>query len=297
VHVGGEIHGNGQAWYDLYATDQYIRRPVLFGIDGLTNSIFSDLKLRYSPEYYHFVANASNVVWNNIDIAGQSTSSHKASNTDGWDTYRSCDLLIQNSVIVNGDDCVSFKPNTSNVLVQSLSCTGSHGISVGSLGQYAGTYDIVENVYVANISMLNATDGARIKVWPNTPSALSGNLQGGGGTGRVTNVTYDTFRVANVDLAIEITQCYGQSNLTLCTEYPSPLTISDVLFTNFTGVTSRKYQHEIAAFACSSRAVCGSIRATDINVFSPNGSHRAYCLNQDTAALDVTCTSKYLGFN
>lgn len=75
-------------------------------------------------------------------------------------------------------DCVSFKPNSTNILVESLWCNGSHGISVGSLGQYVEEYDIVENVYVANVSMHNASDGARIKVWPNTPSALSGDLQG-----------------------------------------------------------------------------------------------------------------------
>jgi hypothetical protein len=46
------------------------------------------------------------------------------------------------------------------------------------LGQYPGEYDIVEDVYVANISMHNASAGARIKVWPNTASALSGDLQG-----------------------------------------------------------------------------------------------------------------------
>jgi galacturan 1,4-alpha-galacturonidase len=36
-------------------------------------------------------------------------------------------------------------------------CNGSHGISVGSLGQYIGEYDIVENVYVFNASMHNTT--------------------------------------------------------------------------------------------------------------------------------------------
>lgn len=40
---------------------------------------------------------------------------------------------------------------------QNLVCNGSHGISVGSLGQYPGTYDIVEDVYVYNISMSNAS--------------------------------------------------------------------------------------------------------------------------------------------
>jgi galacturan 1,4-alpha-galacturonidase len=168
---------------------------------------------------------------------------------------------------------------------------------VGSLGQYVGEYDIVENVWVANVSMRNATDGARIKVWPNAPSALSGDLQGGGGSGRVNNITYTGMKLSNVDYAIEITQCYGQSNLTLCQQYPSPLTIENIVFDGFTGTTSKKYQPEIAALACSSSTVCGNITATSIDVKSPNGTHQAYCLNVDQARLDVQCTSQYLGFN
>lgn len=30
--------------------------------------------------------------------------------------------------------------------------------------------------------------------------------------------------IQNVDYAIEVTQCYGQKNLTLCNEYPVRLT-------------------------------------------------------------------------
>lgn len=54
-------------------------------------------------------------------------------------------------------DCVSFKPNSTEILVQNLHCNGSHGISVGSLGQYKGEIDIVENVLVFNVSMFNAS--------------------------------------------------------------------------------------------------------------------------------------------
>ena len=200
------------------------------------------------------------------------------------------------------------------MLVQNLSCNGSHGISVGSLGQYVGEYDIVSNVYVFNVSMHNATvgvflplitgsqliitkDGARIKVWPNAPSALSGDLQGGGGTGEVNNITYDTIYIDNVDYAIEIDQCYGQSNLTLCLEYPSPLTITDVIFNNFQGTTSTKYEPEIGTFACSSDTVCNNITATNINVLTPTGTDEAYCLNVDESSLNVTCSTTLKGFN
>lgn len=186
-------------------------------------------------------------------------------------------------------DCVSFKPNSTNILVESLWCNGSHGISVGSLGQYPGEFDIVEDVFVTNISMHNASDGARIKVWPNVASALSGDLQGGGGSGRVNNITYDGMFIDNVDYAIEITQCYGQSNLTLCLEYPSPLTIENIYFRNFQGTTSKKYSPDIGLFACSSKEVCGNIYAENIDVLSPAGNDDASCLNVDETALDVTC--------
>lgn len=194
-------------------------------------------------------------------------------------------------------DCVSFKPNSTSILVESLWCNGSHGISVGSLGQYEGEYDIVTDIYVTDISMHNASDGARIKVWPNAPSALSGDLQGGGGSGEVNNITFENFLIDNVDYAIEVTQCYGQKNLTLCLEYPSPLTITNVVLRNFTGTTSDKYSPDIAAFLCSSEEVCKNITAVDINVLSPDEVDDAYCLNMDNSTLDVTCTGELLGTN
>lgn len=103
IYGGGTIDGNGQVWYDLYASNIYILRPIIMGVVGLHDSTISDLNLRYSPEYYHFVANSSNVVFNNITVAGGSKSKNPAKNTDGWDTYRSTDITIQNSVVNNGD--------------------------------------------------------------------------------------------------------------------------------------------------------------------------------------------------
>jgi galacturan 1,4-alpha-galacturonidase len=118
-------------------------------------------------------------------------------------------------------------------------------------------------------------DGARIKVWPGVSSALSTDLQGGGGSGLVKNVTYDGITIDNVDYAIEVTQCYGQKNLTLCNEYPvctrnqshkrssvkslthfkfmqSNLVIEDVYFKNFKGITSGKYDPIVGTIVCSS---------------------------------------------
>ena len=103
--------------------------------------------------------------------------------------------------------------------------------------------------------------------------------------------------IDNVDYAIELTQCYGQKNLTLCLQFPSPLTITDIVFKNFKGKTSKKYSPQIGNFGCSSTAVCNNIVASSIDVVSPAGSDLAFCLNVDKTVLDVTCTDTYLGYN
>ena len=73
-------------------------------------------------------------------------------------------------------------------------CNGSHGISVGSLGQYYGETDIVANIYVRNISMNNAQNGARIKVFGGSNDTQSVS---GGGLGYVRNVTFENFQVTS----------------------------------------------------------------------------------------------------
>lgn len=148
VYGGGMLDGNGQIWYDLYAQNDLILRPILFCVDGLNGGSISDIYYRYSPQWNNFLANSTDVVYQGINIGGHSHSNNTAKNTDGWDIYRSTNCVVQNSIINNGDDCVSFKPNATEILVQNLFCNGSHGISVGSLGQYVGEIDIVENVYV-----------------------------------------------------------------------------------------------------------------------------------------------------
>lgn len=160
-------------------------------------------------------------------------------------------------MIDHDDDCVSFKPNSTNIIVQGLTCNSSHGISVGSLGQYPGTFDIIENLYIYNISMSNASDGARLKVWPGEGAVTKPGWIGGGGAGIVRNVTYDTFYQDNNDKAIQIDQCYGAVNASTCEEYPSEMIITDVLFKNFWGTVSTANDPVVGSLICGSEEVSG----------------------------------------
>lgn len=213
--------------------------------------------------------------------------------------------MIQNSYIDHDDDCVSFKPNSTNIIVQGLVCNSSHGISVGSLGQYPGTWDIVENLYIFNISMSNATDGARLKVWPGADVEKPEGWVGGGGAGIVRNVTYERFYQENNDGAIKIDQCYGAVSADECEADPSLMIITDVLFKDFWGTTSSKFDPMVGSLICSSPDVsigqpsylyiyltylqsCDNIRAENVTIEAPSGNTPEWaCRNMDEDLLDL----------
>ncbi|TPX16301.1 uncharacterized protein E0L32_003950 [Thyridium curvatum] len=153
-------------------------------------------------------------------------------------------------------DCVAFKPNSTNIVVQNLECIGSHGTSVGSLGQHANMADIVENLYIYNISMTKASDGARIKVWPGVQTTFQTQLNSGGGLGRN---------------AITISQCYGSKNQTVCQQHPANLTIEDITIKNMDGYTSAKNDPKAGSLVCSAPDRCHNIRAENITVQVPSG--------------------------
>ncbi|KAG0708632.1 glycoside hydrolase family 28 protein [Suillus ampliporus] len=270
INGGGTIDGSGQVWYDAFAANSTLLRPILLTVYQATDVTIKNITMTNGPEWINFVNEGQNVIYDGINISAVSTSSNLAKNTDGWDIYRSDNVVIINSNINNGDDCVSLKPNSTNIVASNLYCNGSHGISVGSLGQYAGVYDIVENFTSTNVQMHNAENGARIK-------AFAGP---GVGSGIVKNVSFSFFTEANVDDPLVIDQCY-ETSATECAAYPSNVYIQDVTFTNFNGISSGKTKSVVASLACSPDSRCSNISVSDIYLEPPSsyGSATYSCQN------------------
>ncbi|KAF3764846.1 family 28 glycoside hydrolase, partial [Cryphonectria parasitica EP155] len=266
----GVLDGQGELWWNESLTNDTLLRPILFVADGLEGATISGLNYVNPPNWFNLIANSSDVTISNLNLSAVWSTGDETPNTDGWDIYRSDSVVVQDSKINNGDDCVSFKPNSTNIV--NLICNGSHGISVGSLGQYVDEYDIAENITVYNISMSNASDGARIKVWPGVESSEGALLDGGGGSGYVRNVTYQILNNTDNTWAIEVNQCYGQSNETLCELYPSKMTISEIYFEDFSGTTSSAEEPYVGTLVCSSSSQCWDIYASNINVSPPDGA-------------------------
>ena len=120
-----------------------------------------------------------------------------ARNTDGVNVYGGFDTLLQNAVVDNGDDCVSFVPtgewidqgdfcykDPANVLcsgghaiVRNFTCNGGHGLSIGGI-----RHGTVSNVTFSNITATGgqkgstqnqeAGGGCRIKSRPNSTGSV-----------------------------------------------------------------------------------------------------------------------------
>jgi galacturan 1,4-alpha-galacturonidase len=152
------------------------------------------------------------------------------------------------------------------------------------LGQYAGEVDLVTNVYVNNVTMANAENGARIKAFGGNASPTSTS---GGGSGLVRNITFANMIMLNVDAPIVIDQCYETSDST-CVQYPSRVTIEDVHYVNITGTGVKSAK--VVSLVCSD--VCQDITATGTKLLGTKGEAEYICQNvASTAQLDFPCNA------
>lgn len=63
----------------------------------------------------------------------------------------------------NGDDAISPKANSTNILIEDSNFYRGSGIALGSIGQMNGQFETIENVTCRNITAHNTKNGAYIK--------------------------------------------------------------------------------------------------------------------------------------
>jgi galacturan 1,4-alpha-galacturonidase len=206
-----------------------------------------------------------------------SKSENEPKNTDGFDIGASTDVTIQNVNVSNDDDCVAFKPGADGITVTDITCTGSHGLSVGSLGKSSD--DFVKNVYVSGATMINSTKAAGIKTYP------SG---GSHGLSTVSNVTFTDVVVDGCEYAIQIQSCYGEDS-DYCEENPGNSDLTNIVFEGFSGKTSGKYDAVTGNLNCGSEGTC-DVQVKSYTVEAPSGNSEVLCA-ETPSNLGITCTS------
>lgn len=261
VYGGGIIDGKGAQWWDCHSNIKCEKEnPTALHFHACENLILRELTHINSPRN-HISLNAchgSRISKLHIIAPNESP------NTDGIDIAESSNIIVENSKIETGDDCIAINHGSTSIYMNGIFCGPGHGISVGSLGRN-GVHESVENIYVRNCTFNGTTNGARIKTWI-------------GGNGYARKVTFEDIILIEADNPVIIDQEYNPYDSVYAVK------VSDVTFRNIRGTSIAKHPIQLH---CDEAITCTNIILEGINITSSIGEEvHASCKN-----VNGVCTS------
>nr|XP_024927172.2 probable polygalacturonase At3g15720 [Ziziphus jujuba var. spinosa] len=231
VDGNGQIDGKGAKWWEAL---------MFSGCNSLT---VSGLRHTNSQKSHISITECDNVFISSLHISAPEDSP----NTDGIDISRSTNILINNTFIGTGDDCVAINNGSAYINITWVTCGPGHGISVGSLGK-DGEFNVVEEIYVEHCTFNGSDNGARIKTWQ-------------GGSGYAKKITYQDITLINTDNPIFIDQFYCPDDD--CNNKTSAVNVSDVLFANIYGTSEVDTAIQLL---CNGSFGCTNVRVENVNI-------------------------------
>jgi galacturan 1,4-alpha-galacturonidase len=137
------------------------------------------------------VHSSHNVLLEDIYVNSTSKNRTPARNTDGADTMFSSFITFRRWIIDNGDDGIALKANSTNIVIEDSTFMRGQGLALGSIGQYPGKYETLENVLVRNLTLVGTKYAGYVKTWTGVQKGYPPN-GGGGGLGMIRNISKST---------------------------------------------------------------------------------------------------------
>ncbi|XP_043723360.1 polygalacturonase At1g48100-like [Telopea speciosissima] len=256
---GGLIEGRGEKWWNLPCKPHKgingttspgpCDSPVAIRFFMSSNLTVKGLRIQNSPQFHFRFDGCRSVHIDGITIKSPPLSP----NTDGIHIENTDSVEIYNSVISNGDDCVSIGTGCYNVDINNITCGPGHGISIGSLGNH-NSRACVSNITVTNSVIKLSDNGVRIKTWQ-------------GGSGSVSQVTFNNVHMDTVRNPIIIDQFYCLTKA--CSNATSAVFVSDISYTNIKGTYD--VRSPPIHFACSDPVPCTNITLSDVELLPSQG--------------------------
>ncbi|KAB5592023.1 hypothetical protein CTheo_4547 [Ceratobasidium theobromae] len=235
---GHTFNGQGEQYWDGKGSSGTTKPHPMMKIKS--SGTFTNLVVKNSPQQCFSFGNDAALVVSKVtvdnsdgDAANSLSDGDPAGhNTDGFDVSVS-NLTIEDSTVHNQDDCLAINKG-SNIIFQRNTCTGGHGISVGSISS-----DVtVSGVQILNNVVTNNDNGLRIK----TDATATGST--------VSGITYTGNTVTGCKkYGVIIDQSYPSTLATPGTG----VALSGVTFsgTNTVAVVSGAKEVEVNCGACS----------------------------------------------
>ncbi|KAF3803790.1 Alpha-L-rhamnosidase rgxB [Colletotrichum gloeosporioides] len=208
------------------------------------------------------ITRSARVLLQDIYVNNTSSNRNPARNTDGANTMFSDNIHFRRWTVKNGDDCIATKANSTNILIEDVEFHDGQGVAIGSIGQYAGHFEIIENVTVRNVLAHGSRYAGRIKTWTGEQLGYPPN-GGGAGLGYAKNLSWDNVTIYDAEEApIYVMQCitYNEQQGN-CSS--SLFEISNISFTNFRGSLQGS---RVAYLQCSrAHGGCDDVRIENMN--------------------------------
>ncbi|KAF2176444.1 glycoside hydrolase family 28 protein [Zopfia rhizophila CBS 207.26] len=219
---GHVIDGNGAKWWDGKGSNGGKTKPKFFYAHSLRQSSISNLNVKNTPVQGFSINSATDLTLDHITIDNSAGDVEKGGhNTDAFDVGSSTGITISNANVKNQDDCLAINSG-SNIHFIGGTCSGGHGLSIGSVGGRSN--NDVSNVFIESSTISNSENGVRIKTVYDA-------------TGSVKNVTFKDITLSGITkYGIVIEQDYenGSPTGTPTTGVP----ISDLALNKVTGSVS-----------------------------------------------------------
>ncbi|XP_048520035.1 probable endopolygalacturonase II [Dendroctonus ponderosae] len=225
---GAVFNGQGELYWD--GLGEWGSLKPKFFIMQLHNTVMSNMYILNSPQHNVILADSTNVKlvgWVADASAGaENTDVQAGHNTDGFVIINSTNILLQNSVIYNQDDCVVVYSG-SNILVEDFICYGGHGLSIS-----AGHDD--ENVELNTVYNVTFSDS----VVTEGKNAIHVKTHVDGGDGRIEKVVYRNIQFQGAsEYGINIQENYRNlpPNSTMPDQARNNIPITDLQLINVVG--------------------------------------------------------------
>ncbi|KAF5616939.1 murein transglycosylase [Fusarium sp. NRRL 25303] len=238
----GAIQGQGYIYRNLANTF----RPRLVRIISPINTSVHDLILVDSPKFHIVFDFAENLEVYHLTIRGANLGSY-----DGVDVVGT-NYWIHDIEVTNRDECVSVKSPSNHALIENLVCNqAGSGISIGSLNVSAS----IANIHARNINIIQGNNIAFIKTYP-------------GGSGHVTNITFENFRSKASLYGLDINQ-YWQNTFEPDT---GAVALSNLVFKNFSGSVADGSKRPPLFLVANDLSFATNVTVQDFSVWTESGT-------------------------
>lgn len=158
--AGHKLNPDGARWWDGKGSNGGVTKPKFFAAHSLEDSLIENLYIENTPVHAFSISGCDNLTIRNVtidDSAGDEAGGH---NTDGFDIGSSSNVVIADAKVYNQDDCIAVNSGT-NITFTGGTCSGGHGLSIGSVGGRSN--NVVDTVTIKDSTISKSTNGAPIQ--------------------------------------------------------------------------------------------------------------------------------------